>query len=86
MIAKAAVKIYDKKQQKEIIIPCHRHYEAFYILKEFGYNWNDYDYVQEGFLDEHDNFLSRIAAAKEAIRCQQVALDFKGELYSEDLW
>lgn len=86
MVAKAAVKIYDYKQEKEIVIPCHRHCDAYYILSEFGYTWNYYDKLEEGFLDEDDNFLSRITAAKEAIRCQQVALDFKGELYSEDLW
>ena len=36
----AAVKIYDKRQEKEIIIPCHRHCDVFVILKECGYSGN----------------------------------------------
>ena len=59
-IINAAVKIYDKKQEKEIIIPCHRHCDAFYMLKEFGYMRSDYDIIGQGFLDRDYNFLSRV--------------------------
>ena len=41
MITSAAVKIFDFRQNKEIIIPCHRHCDAFFILKEFGYKPHD---------------------------------------------
>lgn len=36
MIVCAAVKILDLRQNKEIIIPCHRHCHAFRILKDFN--------------------------------------------------
>ena len=86
MVTRAAVKIFDNKQQKEIIIPCHRHCDGYYILKEFGYHWDDYTTLKQGFLDEHDNFLTRMEAAQEAIKCAQVSPDFYGELYSEDIY
>lgn len=97
MITRAAVKIHDKRQDKEMIIPCHRHCDAFLILKEFGYKrFEDYEEIAQGFLDEHDNFLSRINAWTEANRCHQFLDSYieehiddivpPTELYSEDLW
>lgn len=87
MIAKAAVKIFDKKQNKEIIIPCHRHSDAFLILKKFNYKpQQDYKIIAQGFLDEHDNFLTRIEAKKHAQDCKQIINTDYIELYSEDLW
>ena len=68
MIASAAVKIYDKRQNVIVTIPCHRHADAFQILKDFGYRrFIDYNEVAQGFLDENDNFLSRIEAKKAAL-------------------
>lgn len=89
MITHAAVKIKDLRQDKEIIIPCHRHCDAFYILKEFGYKKNiDYKEIAQGFLDEKDNFYTRVEAWHEAYKCNQLMIvdnTFK-ELFSEDLW
>ena len=86
MIVKAAVKIFDKKQNKEWIIPCHRHCDAFYILKEFGYTKQDYTELEQGFLDEHDNFYNRIAAYDEVMKSGQRQFRDGVMLYSEDLW
>ena len=87
MITHAAVKIFDIKQNKEWIIPCHRHCDAFYILKEFGYKKNiDYKELEQGFLDEHDNFYNRIDAREHANKCAQLCVICKEPLYSEDLW
>lgn len=89
MIVKAAVKIYDKRQDKEIIIPCHRHCDAFYILKEFDYKkTDDYEELEQGFLDEHDNFLNRVDAWHEAYKYRQIKMIDPSchQLYSEDLW
>lgn len=95
MICRAAVKIYDKRQNKEIVIPCHRHCDAFLILKEFGYNrFVDYEELAQGFLNEHDEFLSRTEAWREARKNNQIfviddTLSYLNpckELYSEDLW
>lgn len=88
MITKAAVKIFDNKQQKEIIIPCHRHCDAFQILHDFGYTIGDFKELGQGFLDEHDNFYNRIEAWEHAWRHQQLKEEeYKvKELFSEDLY
>ena len=88
MIVKAAVKIFDIRQNKEWTIPCMRHCDAFYILKEFGYTKNiDYKELEQGFLDEYDNFYNRIAAKKYAQEFNQLKENTNcAELYSEDLW
>ena len=89
MIVSAAVRIFDLKQNKIWDIPCHRHWQAFYILKEFGYVKNvDYREIAQGFLDEEDNFYDRVAAYKHAWQCSQIKEEeYKPrELFSEDLW
>lgn len=91
MIAKAAVKIFDIRQNKEIIIPCHRHCDAYEILYNFGYKKNiDYYKIQEGFLDEDGIFLDRRRAYLEAICNHQLMIVDKNikcqELFTEDLW
>lgn len=89
-IVSAAVKIFEENLQKEIMIPCHRHGDAFYILKEFGYSpAKGYKVVADGFLDEKWNFVDRIIAHKIAYDAGQIPHDepYKPtELYSEDLW
>lgn len=90
MIVKAAVKIFDYKQNKELIIPCHRHCDSFYILKEFGYKAReDYKEIEQGFLDEEDTFYNRVAAHQHAWMNFQLPKEQEyqsKELYSEDLW
>ena len=92
MIVSAAVKIKDLRQDKEIIIPCHRHCDAFYILKQFSYKKDiDYKEIAQGFLDEKDNFYNRVEAWKHAWWHRQIQADEEEyhqckELYSEDLW
>lgn len=97
MVVRAAVIVYDHKQRKEITIPCHRHCDAFQILKEFGYrNVADYKEIAQGFLNERGEFLSRADAWQEAKRCNQFLDTYIEEhiedivpptiLYSEDIW
>ncbi len=90
MIVKAAVKIMDLRQNKEVIIPCHRHHDAYFILHEFGYKRQDFKTICEGFLDEHDTFLDRHRAYLEAMYDHQLMVVDKNikcqELFSEDLW
>lgn len=90
-ITHAAVRIFDMRQEKIIIIPCHRHCDAFQILKEFGYKKNvDYYEIDQGFLDANGEYLKRIAAKQRVAEIgQQVTKYFDDncpELYSEDLW
>lgn len=86
MICKAVVVIFDKKQQEQVFIPCHRHCDAYQILKNLGYQPTDYKVMGEGFLDEHNMFYNRMDAAREAIRCSQLRSIESGPLYTEDLW
>ena len=89
MIVSAAVKIKDLRQDKEIILPCHRHCDAFYILKQFAYKKDvDYKEIAQGFLDEEDNFYTRTEAWNEAYKCNQLMIidNTSKELFSEDLW
>lgn len=87
MIVKAAIKVKMLADGREICIPCHRHYDVFYILHEFGYRQGtDYKQIADGFLDEHDNFYDRIAAKKHAQECGQIEDTPYSELFSEDLW
>ncbi|MBO7695551.1 MAG: hypothetical protein J6T10_23230 [Methanobrevibacter sp.] len=89
MIVKAAVKIFDKKQNKELILPAHRLCDIFYILKQFGYSKKDYKEIAQGFLDEHDNFYNRVEAYKHAVKNNQIIPEnpnYVTELYSEDLY
>jgi hypothetical protein len=88
MIVSAAVRIYDKKQNKEIVLPVHRHCDAFYILKELGYAKDDFISTQEdqGFLDESDHFYTRVQAKRLAIASGQIENTECSALYSEDLY
>lgn len=73
-----------------MIIPCHRHSDAFYILKEFGYQRDvDYKELEQGFLDEDWDFYNRIDAWHHALIHHQLGVSDdtnKVPLYSEDLW
>ena len=88
MIVSAAVKIKDLRQDKEIIIPCHRHFE---ILKAFNYKKDiDYKEIAQGFLTEEDKFYNRVQAYDHALSEWQLNEDVleehRKELFSEDLW
>ena len=97
MVCRAAVKVLDLRQNKELTIPCHRHCDAFQILKEFGYRKSvDYKEIAQGFLNERDEFMTRAEAWQEARRCNQFLESYIEEhcedtnlstiLYSEDVW
>lgn len=88
MIAAAAVKVQIKATKEELIIPCHRHSNGFYILKLFGFRPGDYKILDQGFLNEKGEFLNRQDAYWEAVRCHQYngRRSMIGELFSEDLW
>jgi MOSC domain-containing protein YiiM len=104
MVAKAAVKIdlYSSfhpfgTEPDYVIIPCHRHADAYEILNIFHCrNGKEYEVIAEGFLDENDNFMTRAEAWQEANRCHQFTDAYIEEhigeenlievLYSEDVW
>ena len=88
MIVKAAVKVLNLHTNEEMIIPCHRHCDAFYILKLFNMQQNvDYKQIAQGFLDENDKFYDRVEAWKHTWQNKQLDCEYKPtELFSEDLW
>ena len=85
-MVRAAVRIYDKRQDKTWVMPCHRHCDAFLILKEFDYSRDDYVILEQGFLDANDVFYDRYEARKNAIESGQIETSEYPELFSEDLW
>lgn len=89
----AAVKIMDLKQNKEVIIPCHRHCDAYQILHDLGYKFTDFYTIGQGFLvGPDDKFVSRTEAYQIAWKNLQLPYEeyARGngvkELFSEDVW
>lgn len=99
MVTRAAVKIdyWNHNTKQEVIIPCHRHCDAFQILHDFGFiKGVDFREKEQGFLNEKGEFLTRTEAWREAKRCNQFLDSYIEEhindivpptiLYSEDIW
>lgn len=90
MIVSAAVKVFVYPLNKEIVIKCHRHCDAYEILHDFNYRNEDYKTIEQGFLDEDDNFYNRVEAWKHAYLHDQINPDAiehtVQELFSEDLY
>ena len=97
MIISAAVKILLKKENREVIIPCHRHGDAYRILKDLGFHPSDFETVKQGFIAyvvDPDNrinwietFLDRKEALAHAKQVHQISTSISDdELYSDDLW
>ena len=99
MVTRAAVKIdyWNHNTKQEVIIPCHRHCDAFQILHDFGFiKGVDFREKEQGFLNEKGKFLTRAEAWQEAKRCNQFLDSYIEEhiddivppsiLYSEDIW
>ena len=97
MITSAAVKILLKKENREVVIPCHRHGDAYKILKDLGFQPSDFETIKQGFIayevDPDDpfngieTFLDRKEALVHAKRNRQILTSMSDdELYSEDLW
>ena len=96
MIISAAVII--EMNGKEICIPCHRHGDAYLILKRLGFKPQDFKTVKQGFIkyevDPDDKFngtetfLDRVEACKYAFETGMIEGIYQEgqELYSEMLW
>ena len=97
MIISAAVKILLKKENREVTIPCHRHGDAYKILKDLGFHPSDFKTIKQGFIayevDPDDpfngieTFLDRKEALIHAKKNRQILTSMSDdELYSEDLY
>ena len=90
MIVRAAVQLHLYTDGRDILLPVHRHCDAFRIMKEMGFKPGEYRRDMEGFLTEKEVFLDRCEAADHAYECGQLietAEEPRIEtLFSEDLW
>lgn len=96
MIISAAVII--EMNGEQITIPCHRHGDAYLILKRLGFKPQDFKTVKQGFIkyeeDPEDRFtgtetfLDRQEACKYAFETGMIEGVYQEgqELYSEMLW
>lgn len=88
MILAAAVKFYIEKTNEEVILCGHRHCDVFEQLGLLGFEpQKGYKEIEQGFIDDENNFLTREEAYFHAVDCWQIEDDRNTKiLYSEDLW
>lgn len=79
---------------KDLIIPCRRHGDGYYILRSLCKDDGYKRHVTEGFITHKGEFLDRKGALKHARICGQISETCgyykqdhnQDELYSEDLY
>ena len=98
MILAAAIKYKIQSTGKEVILCGARHGDIFKQLEGLGFGPRDgYEEIAQGFIDNHNNFLTRKEAFDHAKFCGQLAdrIIYDREngripgglkLISEDLW
>lgn len=92
MILCAAVMFYVHATNLNVIIPCRRHCDAFFILRDLGFAPNEgYKELAQGFIDTNGKFYTREQAYTHAIECGQLSETTKLNmcslyLFSEDLY
>lgn len=92
MIVSAALKVKFKDLPYDVIVPCIRHSFGYQIIRDCGNK--EYEYIQEGFVDNHNSFFNRKEALEYCSEIGQVnatirneySKEQKKELYSEDLY
>ena len=97
MILAAAIKCYVTKTNSEVILCGARHGDCFAQLNTLGFSPHiDYLDIEEGFIDNHNNFLTRQEAFNHAKEIGQLSSKIvyerehgeigNNKLISEDLW
>lgn len=98
MILAAAIKFHIVETNEDVILCGARHGDIFKQLKQLGFKPKDgYVEEEEGFIDHHNNFLTRPEALEHAHQCGQLSSKIYYEriggnhiggvnLISEDLW
>lgn len=89
MILAAAI-TYQISKTKETVVLCGaRHGDILKQLKGLGFSPRDgYKEIEQGFIDNYGNFLTRKEAYQYAKECGQLTHNIanRDELFSEDLW
>ena len=94
MIISSAIKIKLKNSDEKVIIHCHRHHYGYFMLKQLGFQPEDYERVSSGFIDHKGTYMTREQAYQHALDCGQISAVVRElkeknkskELFSEDLW
>lgn len=97
MILAAAIKFHITKTNEEVVLCGCRHGDIFAQLKSLGLEpRKGYKEIEQGFIDHHNNFLTRKEAFEHAKQCGQlcnkIICDRENSsigglnLISEDLW
>lgn len=98
MILVAAIKFRELTTEAEVVLCGARHGDVFAQLKSLGFKPKE-GYIEEeqGFIDHHNNFLTREEALEHAYQCGQLSSRIYHDrvngsmvggkqLISEDLW
>lgn len=92
MILASAIKFYIETTGKEVVLCGHRHWNVFAQLEALGFKpQTGYKEIEQGFIDDKNNFLTREEAFVHAIEYGQLEDDrdlgsCRERLVSEDLW
>lgn len=98
MILASAIKFHIEKSDEDVILCGARHGDIFKQLKYLGFEPKEgYVTEEEGFIDHHNNFLTREEALEHAYQCGQLSSRIYHDridgnmvggknLISEDLW
>ena len=95
MIICAAIKVQVEGLEHETIIPCHRHSNAFHLIKDLNYgSKNKCRVIAEGFISSDGFFYDSKEAFKYVLHHNQLSKTVKTQklmrndtqLYSEDLY
>lgn len=95
MILAAAIKYRIEKTGKYVVLCGARHGDILKQLKRLGFGPRDgYEEIEQGFIDNHNNFLTREEAYDHAVTCGQLCAKIiyertksdNKQLISEDLW
>ena len=98
MILASAIKFHIEATDKDVVLCGCRHGDVFAQLDALGFDpHKGYKEIEQGFIDNHNNFLTRQEAFEHAKQCGQLCAkivyarehgeDIGGlNLISEDLW
>lgn len=97
MILASAIKYKIESTGKEVVLCGARHGDIFAQLEALGFKAHKgYKEIEQGFIDHHNNFLTRREAFEHAKMCGQICANiiyerenesvFDKNMISEDLW
>ena len=87
MILCAAVKIHVDATDKDVVIPCRRHCDAFHILRDMGFEPKQgYKTIAQGFITTSGMFLDRKQAYRHAVSCRRLSDTVMRNVFNEDLF